>query len=261
MADLNSILDEEKTGTESDISVIKQDALGAISTKVDIVFCIDVTGSMAPTIQKVKDLTLSLYDELISTMDNEYQRRVDQMRVKVFAFRDYYCDGSSSMSESDFFILPDEKTKFHDFVSKLEACGGGDEPENSLEALALAMKTDWVKVSDPNTEKARNVIVLFTDASAHPLEKAAESKNCYYPDNMLANYNELYEAWQGQGKTEYSMNKDAKRLIIFAPEDSYPWNDIAEEFDNTAVVSIKEADGGSDLDRSTIIATISGSMK
>ena len=260
MDDLNLVLEDEKKVTD-DVAVIKQDALGAISTKVDIVFCIDITGSMAPTIQNVKDLTLSLYDELINTMDNEYQRRVDEMRVKVFAFRDYYCDGSEAMLESDYFILPDEKNKFYNFVSNLEAAGGGDEPENSLEALALAMKTDWVKVSDPNREKARNVIVLFTDASAHPLEKAKTSKTCYYPSDMLTSYGELYEAWQGQGRDEYSMNKDAKRLIIFAPEDSYPWNDIAEEFDNTAVVSINEADGGSDLARSTIIATISGSMK
>ena len=246
---------------ESSVETMKQDALGAISTKVDIVFCIDVTGSMQPTIQKVKDLTLSLYDDLISTMDSEYQRRVDTMRVKVIAFRDYYCDGNQAMLESDFFTLPAEKEKFHKFVSGLEAVGGGDEPENSLEALALAMKTDWVKVSDPNREKARNVIVMFTDASAHPLEKQSGGVTSYYPSDMLKNYNELYEAWQGQGKIEYSMNKDAKRLIVFAPEDSYPWNDIAEEFDNTAVVSINEADGGSDLGRSTIIATISGSMK
>lgn len=243
-----------------------QPALGGISTYVDIVFCIDVTFSMAPIINTVKNMTLELYDDLITNMREKNNRIVKQLRVKVIAFRDYYCDGPYAMTESDFFLLPDQKNEFRDFVASLEALGGGDEPENALEAMALAMKSDWVKVKDPNTEKARNVIVIFTDASAHPLEKAADGVPENYPSDMLKSYNELYEAWCGQGTcmdsgSSYTMDKMAERLVIFAPEDAYPWSDMAEEIDYAAVVPISAAEGGSDLGKETIIATISGSMK
>lgn len=253
-------LDGISGGSEGTEAVL-QDALGSVTTYVDIVFCIDCTGSMAPIINTVKNLTLNLYDDLIKTMADTYQRRVETLRVKVIAFRDYYCDGNKAMQESRFFKLPEDKKEFHDFVASLTAMGGGDEPESALEAMALAMKSDWVKVSDPNREKARNAVVIFTDASAHPLEKAAGGVTEYYPKDMLKSYNELYEAWCGQGVPAYSMNKDAERLVIFAPEDSYPWSDMAEEIDYAAVVPIAAAQGGSELGRDTIIATISGSMR
>ena len=83
---------------------------------------------------------------------------------------------------------------------------------------------------------------------------------------MLKNYNELYEAWCGQGTCmdngeSYTMDKNAERLVIFAPEDAYPWSDMAEEIDYAAVVPISAAEGGAELGRDTIIATISGSMR
>lgn len=205
-----------------DKPTIVQDALGGVTTYVDIVFCIDVTASMAPIINTVKNLTLDLYDDLITNMREKNNRIVKQLRVKVIAFRDYYCDGPYAMEGSKFFTLPDDKAAFRSFVASLEAKGGGDEPENALEAMALAMKSDWVKVTNPNTEKARNVVVIFTDASAHPLEKSADGVSEYYPPDMLKTYNELYEAWCGQGSCmdnndSYTMDKMAERLVIFAP--------------------------------------------
>lgn len=256
---------EESTPSETKPAIV-QDALGGVTTYVDIVFCIDVTASMAPIINTVKNLTLDLYDDLIANMREKNNRIVKQLRVKVIAFRDYYCDGPYAMEESKFFTLPEQKNEFRKFVSSLEAKGGGDEPENALEAMALAMKSDWVKVTNPNNEKARNVVVIFTDASAHPLEKSADGVSEYYPSDMLKNYNELYEAWCGQGSCmdnsqSYTMDKMAERLVIFAPEDAYPWSEMSEEIDYAAVVPISAAEGGAELGRDTIIATISGSMR
>ena len=62
----------------------------------------------------------------------------------MIAFRDYGVD-SEPMLESKFFTLDGESGAFHEFVEGIEATGGGDEPESSLEALALAMKSDWVR--------------------------------------------------------------------------------------------------------------------
>ncbi len=241
------------------------DALGSMSTYVDIVFCIDITQSMSPIISTIKNLALDLYDDLIEKMRERNNRVVKQLRVRVVAFRDYYCDGACAMIESDFFYLPDQKSEFRNFIASLQAKGGGDDPENALEAIALAMRSKWVKVTNPNTEKARHVVLVFTDASAHPLEKSMDGISEYYPSDMLKSYKELYEAWCGQGtymdESPYVMDKLAERLIIFAPEDAYPWSDMIEDIDYAAFVPISAARGGIELGKETIIATIGGSMK
>ena len=248
-----------------------QEALGGVTKYVDIVFCIDVTASMVPIINTAKALTLNFYDDFFRAMPLSKQTlekpSVKQLRVKVIAFRDYYCDGPYAMEESDFFELPKQKNEFRNFVASLEAKGGGDEPENALEAMALAMKSDWVRVTNPNTEKARNVVVIFTDASAHPLEKSVDGVSEYYPADMLKNYNELYDAWCGSDSwcgqrplmdynESYAMNKNAERLVIFAPEDAYPWSDMAEEIDYVAVVPVSEGGGCAELNRDLILEVL-----
>jgi hypothetical protein len=93
--------------------------------------------------------------------------------------------------------------------------GGGDEPENGLEAVALALQSNWTTGGD----RRRHIIVLWTDGEAHLLEK--RPKPAGYPSNILSNYNELADLWHGQ-----LMDARAKRLVIFAPETT-PWSDIA----------------------------------
>lgn len=170
-----------------------QEMLGAsnvdIDTNVDIVFAIDATESMQPLIDKVKSLTLSFREELEKGL-KENRRIIKNLRIKVIVFRDYYVDDKYAMEESRFFILPEEKQEFYNFVSKIKAGGGGDEPESGLEALALALRSDFVKDGD----KKRHVIVLFTDASAHPLEQQEDGVPSNYPSNMFKNLGDLYEA-------------------------------------------------------------------
>lgn len=198
MDDFKSLLDAldkeeaKQNAPQASVKKVKQDALDAgmknIDTYMDIVFCIDVTQSMQPTINKVKGFTLSLYDSLVPFMLEKAHREVKQMRAKVIAFRDFYCDGSCSLIESEFFKLPEQNSSFKSFVNSLQAKGGGDDPENSLEALALAMRTDWVKINDLSTQRARHVIVLFTDDAAHRFEQSREGTDQYYPKNMLRSY-------------------------------------------------------------------------
>ena len=58
---------------------------------VDIVMCIDATGSMSPIIEEVKTNALSFYKKFVAEMD-EANKRVEQLRIKVIVFRDYECD-------------------------------------------------------------------------------------------------------------------------------------------------------------------------
>lgn len=83
---------------------------------VDIVMCIDATGSMSSIINEVKTNALSFYRKFVDAMNNEC-KSVQQLRIKVIAFRDYGCD-TEPMVESKFFVLDDESTDFHNFSTE-----------------------------------------------------------------------------------------------------------------------------------------------
>lgn len=105
-----------------------QSSLGAprgLRYAVDIVFCIDVTGSMTPIIDQVKNNALRFYDDVQSNLTAK-GKNVDQLRVRVIAFRDFAADGEAALDESPFFTLPDDRARFSEFVNGLVAEGGGD---------------------------------------------------------------------------------------------------------------------------------------
>jgi hypothetical protein len=62
---------------------------------VDIVFCIDVTGSMNPVLDAVKANALRFYDD-VQTNLTEKGKQVDQLRVRVVAFRDFTADAGNA---------------------------------------------------------------------------------------------------------------------------------------------------------------------
>ena len=127
-----------------------------LSYAVDIVFCIDVTGSMSPIIDQVKANALRFYDDVQSNLTAK-GKDVDQLRVRVIAFRDFVADGAAALAASAFFTLPDERASFSDFVNGLIAEGGGDAPESGLEAVALAIDSPWTTIGD----RRRQVIVVW----------------------------------------------------------------------------------------------------
>jgi len=213
---------------------------------VDIVMCIDATGSMGSLINRVKESALRFHDDLQRKLA-EKDKNVDVLRVKVISFRDYYVDGDQSMSVSPFFELPKDSGSFSSFVNPIRADGGGDEPENGLEALALAIKSDWSTTGD----RRRQVIVIWTDASAHKLELNAGAKPGNYPTDLPKNLDELTDLWEGQTY----MSSSAKRLILFAP-DTYPWADIATNWELVIQLQVQAGAGLSDVDTSTIIDVI-----
>lgn len=235
--------------------------LAPLDTYADIVYCIDLTGSMLPVINKVKQTAKTLHEKLQSAMIEKYNRKIVQLRIKVIGFRDIYDNGESAFEESGFFNLPTEAKAFQDYVDGLQAKDGGDVPENSLEALAKAMHTDWCETID-STIKKRNIIVLFTDAPAHPFEKSKNYKGKYYPENMPSSYQGFNDMW-------YNLNHDvpcyvdqaAKRLAVFAPESQYPWADVREDFNATYFHPIVANNGGSDITTDDLIKTICETLR
>jgi len=216
---------------------------------VDIVMCIDATGSMSPIIEEVKASALTLYQSFVDGMEEE-DKSVEQLRIKVIVFRDYICD-SKPMIESEFFVLPEQNAAFRNFVSSIEACGGGDGPENALEAIALALKSDWTRVAG----KKRHAIVVFTDAPALALGERAGCPG--YPEGMPKNLAQLGAWWEG---TEQSVivNQKAKRLFVFAPN-AEPWTDLQAW--NQAWLTFSAAGTGlNDVQMQEVVSVMVGSF-
>lgn len=216
---------------------------------VDIVMCIDATGSMSPIIEEVKTNALSFYQKVVDEMEGlEKPKNVQQLRLKVIAFRDYGVD-SEPMVESRFFTLGEdgENSAFRDFVAGIEASGGGDAEENALEALALAMKSEW----DRTGSVRRHIILMYTDAAALKLGERAGSPG--YPSGLPASLAELHELWEGQ-----DMEKRAKRLMLFAP-DCDPWTSMVD-WTNAMHFPCKLDGGGDDTDMKTCVRLLANSI-
>ena len=148
------------------------DPVGGQGYCVDIAMLIDATGSMSPIINEVKENAMAFctrFHEVMEVMG----KNVDELRIKVIPFRDYAYDGAQAMEDSGFFSLPEQNDAFRDYVSSITATGGGDEPESALEAMALAMRSDWTTKG----AKRRHVILVFTDASAVPLKESSRTRS------------------------------------------------------------------------------------
>ena len=223
-----------------------------ISYAVDLVLCIDETGSMRPIIDRVKKSALSFSDDVRAVLAVK-GKDISSLRVRVIGFRDYYYDAERSLEASDFFELPKDNDKFKSFVSGMRPEGGGDEPETGLEALATAINSPW---ANPGTGRHRQLIVVWTDASAHPLEKNAGTKPSAYPAGMPKDLDELTDWWEGQSA---HVNQSARRLILFAP-DGAGWNEIGSSWDQTVHLASQAGAGLSDVEFSTILDSIANSI-
>jgi hypothetical protein len=220
-----------------------------LSYAVDIVFCIDVTGSMSPIIDQVKANALRFYDDVQSNLTAK-GKNVDQLRVKVIAFRDFVADGVAALAESPFFTLPGERASFSDFVNGLIAEGGGDAPESGLEAVALAIDSPWTTTGD----RRRQVIVVWTDQPAQPLDASVLPADL--SSRVPADFSALTDVWEDE---QGPMGSSSKRLILFAP-DGPGWSDISGVWENV-VHNPSQAGGGlSEVDYGTIIDSIGNSV-
>ena len=220
---------------------------------IDIVFCIDCTGSMGPVIdlvkEKVRKFPIDLKDALATK-----EKQVHELRIRVVAFRDLESD-QDALEVSEFFMVEPstDSANFESFVSRLGASGGGDEPESGLEALAIAMCSDWTDHGD----KQRHLIVMFTDASAHKLESRIGEIPSQFTDVVPADINGLTDNWDGGQATK--LKKAARRLIIFGP-DAYPWNEISDAWGQTVYLPSQAGKGLEDVEYSTILDTVANSV-
>ncbi len=217
---------------------------------IDIVFCIDGTGSMAPCIESVKSNARRFHLEFVSAM-TDLGSEIDSMRVKVIVFRDYRNDGDQAMVESPFFELPTDTADFEKYLADISAEGGGDGPENGLEALYYAMKSDFTTAA-----KDRQVIVLFTDADA--LKLKARASEAGYPAEMVDEAG-LLKMWACVAQDpDFKLRERNKRLVMFAP-DGTKYKELISKLTRSVFEPVNMTDGLGDIDFKDIIKIIAAS--
>ncbi|MBQ8287599.1 MAG: VWA domain-containing protein [Clostridia bacterium] len=224
----------------------------AMDYTVDMVFCIDATGSMEDMsgkqnkiINMVKQNALNFYNDFSDIM-NHKGKSVRQLRVRIVAFRDYIADQENAMLVTDFFLLPQQAAEFEACINSIHAQGGGDLPEDGLEALAYAIKSQWTTEGT----KKRQVIVVWTDAGTH--EIGFGSRSPYYPGGMPANMSELNDWWD-------DMHRNAKRLVMFAPDEE-GWSYISRTWDNTVHIPSAAGNGLAEQNYAEILSAIANSV-
>lgn len=222
-----------------------------LTYNIDIVFCIDATGSMGGIIDKVKANAINFYSDLKAEMGKK-GKEINTLRAKVIAYRDYKADHKEAMMATSFFELPAQSMDFNDTIRSIKAKGGGDEPEDGLEAVAFAIRSKWNKEGI----KKRHIIVVWSDASTHDLGFASDEEN--YPKDMAKDFSELTSWWGGVQNDGY-MDYNAKRLLLFTP-DKPAWTDIANSWDNVVHFPSQAGNGLKEIDYSQILDVIANSI-
>lgn len=206
---------------------------------IELIFCMDATGSMVKFWERFVNVVPTIYPTLEENFGGLDGIAVS---VKVIAFKDYTCD-PDPMTESQFFTLPEEQDDLITFLKSMEIEGGGDIPENGLEALVFAMrafqeraenaKTIYPDSGETQYRRTKRVMIMFTDAEPHPLQDIGWSM--FYPtDLMPADMSGFYDMWRGLDE-----NGGHTKLLLVAPTDSPFWSDLKEY--SSAYYETKEA--------------------
>jgi hypothetical protein len=118
----------------------------------DIVFVIDVTESMQPYIDAVKQNMIAFAHDLAAN-NRDY-------RLGLVTFEDYVISQYPDCNCEYRTALTSDVNKFIGWVDTLHAGGGGDIPEDQLDALAYASTL-------PFRPEAQAILILITDAPSH----------------------------------------------------------------------------------------------
>ena len=215
---------------------------------IDIVLCMDGTGSMSPCINSVKNNAKRFYSDFVSTM-TDLGSDVEMLRIRTIVFRDYKSD-DDAMVESPFFELPAEQAEFEAHLNTITAHGGCGEDANGLEAFYRAMCSDFV--TGPND---RQVIVLFADTTAIPLLKRKKYEG--YPADMV-DESGLQETWMCLQGRSTKLRERSKRLAMFAPGGTV-YEEIAQNFNRSVYTPVEMHRGMDDVSFDDIIKILAAS--
>ncbi len=166
---------------------------------VDIVFVLDVTESMQPYIDGVKQSIISFAHDLAANNRD--------FRLGLVTFEDYVVSQYPDCNCEYRNQLTPDVNKFIGWVGALHAGGGGDIPEDQLDGLAYAATL-------PFRPDAQAIVVLVTDAPPHvagdgPDREGDEAYQLHHPDKDADVTEEtgpkVADLYQKQGLTLYAV--------------------------------------------------------
>jgi Flp pilus assembly protein TadG len=221
------------------VSSTAQLATVVVRRALEVIFCIDATGSMQNTINAVKAKANSFSDDLNTALVARGYEKFDYTRIRAVFYRDFYADDGKltyywgwgwyqnpiPMSSSSFFEMPSQKNALSSFLGTQNADGGGDLPESGYECVNEGMSSVWKKVGDPipNTaykiDQVYPVIILWTDADARTMPDTLAQAKPLYPANMPRTQAAFTAKW-GDANT---IDQTNKMLAIFGPCSKSSW--------------------------------------
>ncbi|MBY0525512.1 MAG: VWA domain-containing protein [Gemmataceae bacterium] len=130
----------------------KKEEVKSAAPKVEVVFCLDTTGSMGGLIEGAKQKIWAICNQIASGKPSP------DLKVGLVAYRDKGDDYVTKV-----FDLTDNLDEMHGQLRKFEAKGGGDFPEHVNQALDDSVnKITWSKDDD-----TLRIIFLVGDAPPH----------------------------------------------------------------------------------------------
>ena len=154
-----SYIQSQKENFDKNYSILKQDfkLLEEYETKIlkdtnlDIMFIMDLTGSMGIWLSEAKKNVKKIMEEII---DNNPGSKI---RMSFIGYRDYF--DKDEIRKYDNQIFTENLEEFNLFLNKLDCTGGGDEPEDVVGALQQALNMNW--------ESNAKYAILVADAPCH----------------------------------------------------------------------------------------------
>ena len=127
---------------------------------IDLVFCIDATGSMTDDIARVKGDASNLIQRL--------REKCSSLRIGLVTYRDFAVDGSKHLETN--LPLTDDVDDIITAIQGITTNGGGDEPEDVYDGLMAAIGMPW-------RDGVSKFIVLMGDAPAKDPDHAGHTRD------------------------------------------------------------------------------------
>jgi len=159
--------------------------------EVDIVFCLDVTNSMQNAIDNIR----SGIENFIASMQRD---AIIDFRLALIAYRDLHdiniYENNTRACDEPWFCrdFTNDINEFKQWLDEkdVQAYGGGDDPESTLDAIYMAIhKFKW------RESGSYRAIVVFTDSDTHPtLHQSTYSRKDNTIDRVIQDFETMKHA-------------------------------------------------------------------
>lgn len=236
----------------TDISLFSSTGFSQDNSQLDMVFCIDATGSMQPTIADVTKNAGDLAVNINAELQGRGYGAFGAIRARVIFFRDFGVDKLPvrttfldpddpslditgkvetgpddpppilympksplrSSRNGNFWVLPQETADLQNFLKSETAAGGGDEPEDGFVCLNEAIESrDWAKAGDTLAGRDRN------DPNSPKISEVSQmiviwtDANAVPPDDALSRTNRDYPSSMPRTVAEIEAKWEDTRFI------------------------------------------------